>query len=258
MIEVQGARKVFNPGTPDARPALDGIDLRLQPGDFAVVIGSNGSGKSTLLNALAGAVTLDSGVVRIGGTDVTDWSVQRRAALVARVFQDPRIGTAATMTVEENLLLAELRGGRPGLQWALPGGRRNRFGALLSELGLGLEARLSARVDLLSGGQRQSLALVMAVMNAPQVLLLDEHTAALDPRTGQVVLDATLRAVQGTGLTAVMVTHNMHHAIAFGNRLLMMEAGRVKLELAGEEKRRATVQDLVRGFSSADDRILLA
>jgi putative ABC transport system ATP-binding protein len=257
MLEIQTARKVFNPGTPDARPALDGLDLHLAKGDFAVLIGSMAP-EDDPPECDRRESALDSGRIQIGGVDVTRWSVQRRAALVARVFQDPMVGTAAAMTVEENLLLAELRGTRPRLGWALTAARRARYQELLADLGLGLEARLSAKVEQLSGGQRQSLALIMAVMNSPHLLLLDEHTAALDPRTGQLVLETTLRAVQGAGLTAIMVTHNMHHALAFGNRLLMMEAGRLKLELGGDEKRRTTVEDLVSHFSQADDRILLA
>lgn len=257
MIELAGARKTFNAGTPDARPALDGVDLRLAEGDFAVLIGSNGAGKSTLLNAIAGAIPLDAGTIRIGGVDVTGESVHRRAARIARVFQDPMAGTAATMTVEENLLLADLRGKRRGLGWALTRARRERWRSALAGFGLGLESRLSARVEQLSGGQRQSLSLAMAVLNPPQVLLLDEHTAALDPRTAQLVMDTTVAAVGRGRLTAVMVTHNMQHAIAYGNRLVMMAEGRVRLEVGGEEKLRLTVEDLIARFDTADDKILL-
>jgi putative ABC transport system ATP-binding protein len=258
VIEIRGARKHFGAGTEDARIALDGVDLVLAKGDFAVVIGSNGAGKSTLLNAVAGAIPLDAGTIRIDGRDVTELPVHRRAAHIARVFQDPLNGTFAAMTVEENLLLAELRGRRRGLAWALSAVRRRRWREALAAFGLGLEARLKSRVEQLSGGQRQSLALAMAALNEPPVLLLDEHTAALDPRTARLVMEATVALIARARLSAIMVTHNMHQAIAHGNRLLMMEEGRIKLELAGEEKRRLTVEDLVSRFGAADDRLVLS
>ena len=258
MIAVSGARKTFLAGTPDERVAIDGIDLRLDAGTFAVMIGSNGAGKSTLLDLIAGTLPLDGGQIQIDGHDVTRQKVERRAALISRVFQDPRAGTATGMTVEENLLLAELRGQQPGLGWALTTARRARWRDALARLGLGLEERLAARVDHLSGGQRQSLSLVMAMLNAPKVLLLDEHTAALDPRTAARVLEATARIIAETQVTAVMVTHNMRHAIDYGTRLLMMDAGRIRLDIPDQDKRRMTVEDLVAQFQDADDKILLA
>jgi putative tryptophan/tyrosine transport system ATP-binding protein len=258
MIQVRDARKVFNAGTADARTALDGVSLALADGEFAVLIGSNGAGKSTLLNAIAGTVPLDSGSIHIDGTDVTRQSVERRAARIARVFQDPMAGTAASMTVEENLLLAALRGVPARLRWGLTASRRSVYRERLAELGLGLENRLGVKVGLLSGGQRQALALVMAVLHTPDVLLLDEHTAALDPRTAALVLSATVHVIARDRLTAVMVTHNMNHAIACGTVIVMMDEGRIKLTLADEAKRSATVPDLVARFGEADDKILLA
>ena len=258
MIEIVDARKSFHAGTPDARAALDGVSLRLDRGAFAVLIGSNGAGKSTLLNAVSGSVPLDSGFVRIGGVDVTREPVERRAARIARVFQDPMAGTAAGMTVEENLLLAELRGRTARPRWGLTAARRGEYRARLAELGLGLEDRLSSRVGLLSGGQRQALALVMAVLRTPEVLLLDEHTAALDPRTAALVLDATVRVIARDNLTAIMVTHNMNHALSCGSVIVMMENGRIKLTIDGEAKRTATVSELVARFGEADDKILLS
>ncbi|MCZ8104798.1 MAG: ATP-binding cassette domain-containing protein [Burkholderiales bacterium] len=258
MIEIRDARKVFHAGTPDARTALDGVSLALPDGAFAVLIGSNGAGKSTLLNAIAGNVSLDSGSIRIAMSDVTREPVERRAARIARVFQDPMAGTAATMTVEENLLLAALRGKPARLRWGLTAPRRALYRERLAELGLGLEDRLGGKVGLLSGGQRQALALVMAVLRTPDVLLLDEHTAALDPRTAALVLAATVHVIARDRLTAVMVTHNMNQALSCGSMIVMMENGRIKLTLEGEAKRNATVPDLVARFGEADDKILLA
>lgn len=257
MLTVTGLRKTFFPGTPDARLALNGVDLNLPAGAFCVVIGSNGAGKSTLLNAVSGKIGVDEGTIRIDGADVTRLPVHARARFIARVFQDPMIGTAPGMSVEENLLLAELRPQRRRFRFGLNAERRARYRELLKILGLGLEDRLGARVDLLSGGQRQALSLVMAVSAAPKLLLLDEHTAALDPRTAAVVMQATVKAVAEFGLTTLMVTHNMHHAIEYGDRLIMMEAGRIKLQLSADEKRGLSVEDLVERFHIADDKILL-
>ena len=258
MIEIGGARKLFHRGTPDERAALDGVSLQLADASFAVVIGSNGSGKSTLLNAIAGALELDAGSIRIDGEDVTRWPQLRRAALIARVVQDPMLGTLAALSIEENLALAEMRTLGRGLAPALTPARRERHAALLARFGLGLESRMGARVGLLSGGQRQALALAMAVMHAPRVLLLDEHAAALDPRTADLVMQATLAAVSAAGLTTLMVTHNMQHAIRYGDRLLMMDAGRIRFDVGGAEKRSLTVEALVERFHLADDRMLLA
>jgi len=257
-LSARGLSKVFHPGTADERMALDRIDLDLAPGEFAVVIGSNGAGKSTLLNALAGEVRVDAGRVVIGGEDLTALATHRRARWIARVFQDPLVGTAASMTIEENLAVAESRGEPRTLAAALSRAGRERHAQLLAPLGLGLEQRLGTKVSLLSGGQRQALALVMAVMKRPALLLLDEHTAALDPRTAEAVMDATLAAVAGARLTTLMVTHNMSHALRFGNRLVMMNAGRIVLDVSGEEKAKLSVEGLVERFHLVDDKLLLA
>lgn len=257
MLEISNARRVFFKGMPDEKVALDGLSLRLEKGDFAVVIGSNGAGKSTMMNAVSGALQLDSGRIVINGDDVTGVPVHARARHVARVFQDPIKGTAASMTIAENMLLADLRQHPARLRRGLTPQRRERYREHLSYLGLGLEDRLDTQVSLLSGGQRQSLSLVMAVSGEPDILLLDEHTAALDPRTADLVLNATLRAVNALKLTTMMVTHNMQHAVDYGNRVIMLDAGKVLLELTGEEKARATVPDLIGHFSVKTDRMVL-
>ena len=258
MLRLARAEKRFHRGSADERVALDGVSLDLPAGGFAVVIGSNGAGKSTLLNAIAGSEPLDSGTVEIEGRAVTGWPQHRRARLVARVLQDPRLGTLPALTIEENLALAELRATGAGLGRALTSARRSRYAQLLAPFGLGLETRLGARAGLLSGGQRQVLALAMAVIAAPRVLLLDEHCAALDPKTAELVMNATLHAVAASRLTTLMVTHNMQHAIRYGDRLLMMHGGRVLLDVAGAEKARLTVDALVERFHLTDDKLLLA
>jgi putative tryptophan/tyrosine transport system ATP-binding protein len=257
MIELDAIRVVFYPGTPDERVALDDLSLTLPEGSFTVVVGTNGAGKSTLLNVLAGVIRPQAGRVLIDGVDVSAWPVHRRAALLSRVFQDPMLGTAPALSIEENLALANMRGKRRGLRMALNGERRARFRELLASFGLGLESRMGARAGLLSGGQRQVLALVMATLSRPRVLLLDEHTAALDPRTAQLVMDATRRLVAEHELTTLMITHNMGQAIAYGNRLLMMEAGRIKLDIGGAEKSEMTIAEIVHRFGHANDEILL-
>jgi putative ABC transport system ATP-binding protein len=257
MIELHALKVVFYPGSPDERVALDQIDLTLQDGSFSVVVGTNGAGKSTLLNVLAGAIMPQSGSVLIDGANVSAWPVHRRANLVSRVFQDPMLGTAPALTIEENLALAGMRGQQRGFQWALNAERRARFRDLLAGFGLGLETRMGAPAGLLSGGQRQVLALLMATLSRPRILLLDEHTAALDPRTAQLVMDATARIVGEQRLTTLMITHNMTHALAYGDRLLMMEAGRIKLDIAGDEKRGMGINDIVHRFGAANDQILL-
>lgn len=258
MIRLTGAEKRYHRGTADERAALDRVSVELAAGSFTIVIGSNGAGKSTLLGAVSGSVTLDAGTVQVGSRDVTRWPEHRRARLLARVLQDPMQGTLPSLTVEENLVLAELRASGPRFVRALPAARRERFARLLEPYGLGLEARLGARAGVLSGGQRQVLALAMAVAAAPEVLLLDEHCAALDPKTAELVMRATLHAVAAGRLTTLMVTHNMQHAIQYGDRVLMMHAGQVVLDAAGEEKRRLTVEALVQRFHVADDKMLLA
>lgn len=257
MLKASCIRKTFFPGTPDEKKALDGVDLNLAEGDFCIIIGSNGAGKTCLLNVISGNLIPDSGQVVIGGKDVSRLAVHKRASYIARVFQDPTAGTAASMSVAENLLLADLRGKTKRLRTGLTGQRRKEYAERLETLGLGLEDRLDTPVNLLSGGQRQSLSLMMAVSNSPQVLLLDEHTAALDPRTAQIVLQATVRTVERYHLTTLMVTHNMQHGVDYGNRIIMMAAGKIKLIIQGEEKKNTTVDDLISRFSVKEDRILL-
>ncbi|QRI63151.1 ABC transporter ATP-binding protein [Shinella sp. PSBB067] len=258
MLEIRSARKVFYKGQADEKIALDGLSLRLETGEFGVVIGSNGAGKSSMLNAISGALLLDAGTVLINGDDVTAMPVHKRAVRLARVFQDPMRGTAASMTVAENMLLAELRSKRRTLARGLNPARLASYRERLSLLGLGLENRLDTRVELLSGGQRQSLSLIMAVGGSPELLLLDEHTAALDPRTADIVMQATVRTVEALRLTTLMVTHNMQHAVDFGHRVVMLDAGRVRLEIAGRDKAEITVPDLIGHFSVKTDRMFLA
>ena len=257
LLACRGLRKTFGGGLPGARPALDGIDLDLAPGDFVVIIGSNGAGKSTLLNSLAGAFALDAGTIRLAGQDITRLPGHRRAGRITRVFQDPMLGTAAAMTIEENLALAERRGLRRSLRFNLDARRRDSYRARLAPLALGLEDRLSTPVAQLSGGQRQALSLIMAVVSHPALLLLDEHTAALDPRTADLVMQATGRVIRDLGLTALMVTHNMRQAIETGNRLIMMDAGRIRDDIGGTAKAGLTPADLVEKFRIDNDRMLL-
>jgi len=257
MIELAAVDVVFYPGTPDERIALDRLDLALENGSFCVVVGTNGAGKSTLLNVLAGAVRPRAGRTVIDGTDVSSWPVHRRAQWVSRVFQDPMVGTAPALSIEENLAFAAMRGRRRGLRMALNPRNRAHFRDELARFGLGLENRMGAPAGLLSGGQRQVLALLMAALNRPRILLLGEHTAALDPRTAQLVMQATRRIVAEQRLTTLMITHNMAHALDYGDRLLMMECGRIKLDIGRDEKPRLTINDLVQRFGQADDQILL-
>lgn len=258
-IRVEDVHRTFHPGTVQEKRALRGIDFHLDPGDFAVVIGSNGAGKSTLLNALAGEITIDSGRISADGVDIQTWPTHRRATLMSRVFQDPMMGTAAALTIEENLSIAKRRGHRRRLRLSIGKEDREVFREKLAPLGLGLESRLSDRVDLLSGGQRQSLTLIMATLNQPGLLLLDEHTAALDPRAAELVMTATTQTVEENATTTLMVTHNMSHAIAFGNRLLMIHEGRVILNAAAEEKSKLTASGLVERFHDAvSDRMMLS
>lgn len=258
MLEVSDAVKIFHRGTVNERPALNGLSLKLETGDFTAVIGSNGAGKSTLLNAIAGDISIDEGTVIVDGHDLTAAPTHKRAKWVARVFQDPLGGTAGPMTIEENLALATLRGQGHSLRLGLNRERRDRYRDLLATLGLGLEDRLTSKVELLSGGQRQSLALIMAIITEPAVLLLDEHCAALDPRTASIVMNSTVMAVEAAGLTTLMVTHNMQHAIDFGNRLVMLEAGKLRLAMSAEEKSNLDVESLVERFHITDDKILLS
>jgi putative tryptophan/tyrosine transport system ATP-binding protein len=257
MLSIKGGTKIFYRGTQDERRALDGLNVTLKSGDFCIVIGSNGAGKSSFLNAVSGKLPLDSGRISIDGQDVTKLNAHRRAQFIARVFQDPMIGTAPTMTIGENMLLAELRGQPRSLAYGLTVARRTRYRQQLAELNLGLENRLDMQVGLLSGGQRQSLSLVMAVSTHPKLLLLDEHTAALDPRTAKLVMDTTVRAVDELKLTTMMVTHNMEHAINYGNRIIMMDAGKVLVDIDATEKQGITVSDLIDRFHTKSDAIAL-
>ncbi len=257
-IRVDSIKRTFHPGTVQEKKALKGISLDLEPGEFAVVIGSNGAGKSTLLNALAGEIPVDSGRIVASGMEIQNWPVHRRAGLMSRVFQDPMSGTAAALTIEENLSIAARRGERRSLRFGIRRNERKVFREKLETLGLGLENRLSDRVDLLSGGQRQSLTLVMATLKQPQLLLLDEHTAALDPRAAALVMRATTEVVKENATTTLMVTHNMNHAIEFGNRLLMIHEGCVILDASAEEKSKLTASSLVGRFHDVvSDRMVL-
>ena len=249
MLELCGVEKVFHAGTVNERVALAGVDLRLNDGDFVTVIGGNGAGKSTLLNAVAGTFPIDRGQILIDGKDITRLPEHARARFLGRVFQDPMMGTAPTMQIVENLALAARRGKRRSLRWGISKGEQEKYRVLLADLGLGLEDRMTTRVGLLSGGQRQALTLLMATLVRPRLLLLDEHTAALDPKTAANVLSLTDRLVSEQGLTALMITHNMRDALAHGNRLIMMDGGRVVLDVCGEEKKALTVESLLDRFS---------
>ena len=264
MLEIRDIWKTFNAGTVNEKVALKGVSLTLSDGDFVTVIGGNGAGKSTLLNAVAGVWPVDQGSIVIGGADVTHLPEFKRARYIGRVFQDPMMGTAATMQIDENLALAARRGQGRGLRSGITKAEREKYRELLATLGLGLEDRLTSKVGLLSGGQRQAITLLMATMNRPKLLLLDEHTAALDPKTAAKVLDATERIVQRDRLTTLMITHNMRDAIAHGNRLIMMYEGRIAVDVSGEEKKKLTVEALLELFSKAsgsdeaDDKLLLS
>lgn len=264
MLNVTNIFKTFNAGTVNEKTALRGVSLHLDPGDFVTVIGGNGAGKSTFLNSVAGVYGVDSGTISIDGVDVTRLPEYRRAKYIGRVFQDPMMGTAANMAIEENLALA-LRRGRPrGLRWGITAKERTHYVELLKTLDLGLENRLTSKVGLLSGGQRQALTLLMATLEKPKLLLLDEHTAALDPKTAAKVLALSDKIVAENRITTLMVTHNMRDAIAHGNRLIMMYNGRIVIDSSGEEKKKLTVEGLlaqferVSGSDEADDKLLLS
>ncbi len=264
MLEINGLCKTFNKGTINEKAAIENLSLAFQEGDFITVIGGNGAGKSTLLNLIAGVYPADAGKIVLNGRDITRMPEHRRAALLGRVFQDPMMGTAAGMAIEENLALACRRGKRRGLRWGIGAEERMRYVEKLRSLDLGLEDRLSVKVGLLSGGQRQALTLLMATLQKPKLLLLDEHTAALDPRTAAKVLALSERIIQKHDLTAMMVTHNMRDAIDYGNRLIMMHEGAIVLDIAGKAKKQLTVEGLIARFSRAsgqefaNDRVLLA
>ena len=264
MFELKEVKKTFNAKTVNEKIALNSVNLHLDDGDFVTVIGGNGAGKSTMLNAIAGVWPIDSGSILIDDTDISRLPEHRRAPLLGRVFQDPMTGTAATMQIEENLALAARRGERRTLRPGITRAERSRYRDQLASLGLGLEDRMTAKVGLLSGGQRQALTLLMATLKKPKLLLLDEHTAALDPRTAEKVLELSERIVTENRLMTLMVTHNMRDAIRYGNRLIMMNDGKIILDIAGEEKQRLTVENLMAAFSRAsgeefaNDRALLS
>lgn len=264
MLVIDDIRKTFNPGTINEKKALNGVSITLEDGDFVTIIGGNGAGKSTTLNAVAGVWPVDSGSVVINGQNVTGLPEHKRAKFIGRVFQDPMTGTAATMEIQENLALAARRGKGRGLRWGITKREREEYHELLKTLGLGLEDRMTSKVGLLSGGQRQALTLLMATLKKPEILLLDEHTAALDPKTAAKVLELSDRIIAENHLTAMMVTHNMAHAITYGNRLIMMNNGRIIYDVKGEEKKRLTVDDLLVKFEEAagakldNDRMLFS
>lgn len=264
MLEIKNVYKTFNAGTVNEKIALKGLDLTLEDGDFVTVIGGNGAGKSTMLNAVAGVWPVDMGKIIIDGKDVTRLSEHQRAKYIGRVFQDPMMGTAPSMQIEENLALAARRGQRRGLSWGVTKEEREQYRELLGGLGLGLESRLATKVSTLSGGQRQALTLLMATLKRPKLLLLDEHTAALDPKTAAKVMELTDRIVREGQLTTMMITHNMRDAIQYGNRLIMLHEGHIILDIAGEEKKNLTVPDLLEQFTKAsgdefaNDRAILS
>lgn len=264
MLEIKNIYKTFNAGTINERKALQGVSITLEDGDFVTVIGGNGAGKSTMLNAVAGVWPVDSGSIIIDGIDVTGMPEHKRAKFLGRVFQDPMTGTAATMQIDENLAMAYRRGKRRTLKWGIKKAEREKYRELLKQFDLGLEDRLTSKVGLLSGGQRQALTLLMATLQKPKMLLLDEHTAALDPKTAAKVLELSEKIIAEDKLTAMMVTHNMRDAIAYGNRLVMMNEGRIVIDIKGEEKKKLTVEDLLQKFEEvsgqefASDKALLS
>lgn len=264
MLKITNLQKTFNAGTVNAKTALNGLNLTLEDGDFVTVIGGNGAGKSTMLNAIAGVWKPDCGTIEIDGVDVTNIPEHKRAAYLGRVFQDPMKGTAPDMEIAENLAIAARRGTKRKLKWGVKKAEREEYKKLLSTLELGLESRLTSKVGLLSGGQRQAVTLLMATLRRPKLLLLDEHTAALDPKTASKVLEITDRIVTENKLTTLMITHNMHDAIAYGNRLIMMHEGKIVVDVSGEEKKKLTISQLLglfekaSGSEFANDKVMLS
>ncbi len=264
MLEIKNVQKTFNPGTINEKKALKGVDLVLNEGDFVTVIGGNGAGKSTMLNMIAGVYPVDCGTIKIDGVDVTRLPEHRRAKYIGRVFQDPMTGTAADMQIDENLALAARRGKHRSLKFGVSHKEKAEYAKVLESLDLGLETRLTSKVGLLSGGQRQAVTLLMATLKKPKLLLLDEHTAALDPKTAKKVLELTEKIVAKDKLTTIMITHNMKDAIAIGNRLIMMNDGKIIYDVSGEEKKKLTTADLLAKFKITsgeeldNDRILLS
>ena len=263
MLELKDVKKTFNPGTINEKKALNGVTITLEDGDFVTIIGGNGAGKSTTLNAIAGVWPIDSGSIIINGTNITGLPEHKRAKFLGRVFQDPMTGTAASMEIQENLALASKRGKPRGLKWGITRKEKEEYHELLKTLNLGLEDRMTSKVGLLSGGQRQALTLLMATLKKPELLLLDEHTAALDPKTAANVLELSDKIIAENNLTAMMVTNNMHDAIIHGNRLIMMNEGKIIYDVRGEEKKNLTVEQLLKKFEEVsggeldNDRMLL-
>ena len=264
MLEIKNVRKTFNKTTINEKKALNGINLHLDEGDFVTVIGGNGAGKSTMLNMIAGVYPIDSGKIEIDGVNISREPEYKRARYIGRVFQDPMMGTAAGMEIQENMALAFRRGQRRGLGWGIKANEKDFYHDALMKLGLGLQTRMTNKVGLLSGGQRQALTLLMATLQKPKLLLLDEHTAALDPKTAKKVLEITQEIVEEQNLTTLMITHNMKDAISIGNRLVMMHEGRIIYDVSGDEKKKLEVDDLLKKFEEAsgeefaNDRMILA
>ena len=264
MLEIKNVSKTFNIGTINEKKALNKLSLKLNPGDFLTIIGGNGAGQSTMLNMIAGVYPIFGGQIIIDGVDISRMPEHKRAKYIGRVFQDPMMGTSAGMQIDENLALAFRRGEKRGLSWGIKKSEKELYKEILAKLGLGLQTRMTSKVGLLSGGQRQALTLLMATLKKPKLLLLDEHTAALDPQTAKTVLDLTEQIVAEQNLTAMMVTHNMKDALNIGNRLIMMHSGRVIYDVSGEEKKKLKVEDLLRKFEEAsggefaNDRMMLA
>lgn len=248
LLKIEDIHKTFEAGTVNENHVLKGLDLTVEEGDFISVIGGNGAGKSTLMNILAGGLQVDQGDILLEGKSIKQTSVRKRAKDIARVFQDPKMGTASRLTIEENMAIAKKRGARRGLSWGVKEKDREEFKTALKELNIGLENRLKVDTQYLSGGQRQALTLVMAALVKPKLLLLDEHTAALDPKTSEMVMELTQKIVESHGLTTLMITHDMNHAIAYGNRLIMLYQGKIVVDVKGEEKKNLTVEDLMRLF----------
>ena len=258
LLKIEDIHKTFEAGTVNENHVLKGLDLTVEEGDFISVIGGNGAGKSTLMNILAGGLQVDQGEILLEGKSIKQTSVRKRAKDIARVFQDPKMGTASRLTIEENMAIAKKRGGRRGLSWGVKEKDREEFKTALKELNIGLENRLKVDTQYLSGGQRQALTLVMAALVKPKLLLLDEHTAALDPKTSEMVMELTQKIVESHDLTTLMITHDMNHAIAYGNRLIMLYQGKIVVDVKGEEKKNLTVEDLMRLFHQNSGETLVS
>ena len=258
LLKIEDIHKTFEAGTVNENHVLKGLDLTVEEGDFISVIGGNGAGKSTLMNILAGGLQVDQGDILLEGKSIKQTSVRKRAKDIARVFQDPKMGTASRLTIEENMAIAKKRGARRGLSWGVKEKDREEFKTALKELNIGLENRLKVDTQYLSGGQRQALTLVMAALVKPKLLLLDEHTAALDPKTSEMVMELTQKIVESHDLTTLMITHDMNHAIAYGNRLIMLYQGKIVVDVKGEEKKNLTVEDLMRLFHQNSGETLVS